>query len=333
MKSNIGAKIIDVARFLPEHIAIPQMNEEEKNDPLLQNDFFKSPKERRFAFPQYSSADLGTMAMKELLGRTGISPTKIDLILYSCAITDYVNIGIGPDIQHRSGATNATVLQIDTGCVSFLSMLNTADAFIRAGRYKTIAIVTVTNFISRLKDFQRSPKSWVLGDGASATLVVAGTPNILASQEQSFGENYGLMVCQPRGKNNEVQHYWDTGAGPLQVEFSEGMIERLKHNAVSLVSESVKASIAKAGFRTEDISLLITHQPNVGLIKQWRLAIGIDEPRVYDTFQRYGNLFQSSIPVTISDAVDCGKIRANDTIAMGTFSNGGDFVGSMVLRW
>ena len=40
-----------------------------------------------------------------------------------------------------------------------------------------------------------------------------------------------------------------------------------------------------------------------------------------------------SIPVTIADALDQGKVRAGDVLAIGTFSNAGDVVSGAVLRW
>ncbi len=46
--------------------------------------------------------------------------------------------------------------------------LNTARAFVESGQYKRVVVVTVTNFISP-PEFQKSRRSSVLGDGASAT--------------------------------------------------------------------------------------------------------------------------------------------------------------------
>ncbi len=330
---KIGARIHTISTFMPEKII---RNDSLKalvaDDPLLENEFFKAPKERRFAHPEYNSADLGTKALLNLWKDSGVDPKSIDLILYSASITDSVNIGVGPDIQYRSGATNAHVLCIDTGCSSFLSMLNLADKLLSAGAYQKIAIVTVANFISRLEDFQKSPRSWVLGDGGCATLVERGESCILAANETVHGDNYGLMVCRPRNTKGEPMNYWDNNTDGLQVEFSPDMVDRLKSNAVNLVSNSVKKSIHDAGLTNSDISFLITHQPNIGLMEKWRATIDIRAPRVFDTFQKYGNLFQSSIPTTICEGIKAGIMKRGNILAIGTFSNGGDFVSSMVLK-
>ncbi|MES2503780.1 MAG: 3-oxoacyl-ACP synthase III family protein [Myxococcota bacterium] len=320
------AHIDHIARFMPEHVV---RNEGQAGS---EGEFFKAPKERRFAWPEYNAADLGVRALQNLLQQTGLKGSDIDLIICSCSIQDYVNISVVPDIQYRAGATRAQVLNIDTGCASYISMLNTADAFIRAGIHQKIVLVTITNFVSRLKEFQESPKSKVLGDGASATLITAGEQSILASVEESHGENYGLFICRPRSEQGEPQNYWESGTGPLQVEFDPEQVEKIKKNSLGLVVSAINKSIETAGLTKDQIDFLVTHQPNRGLIQLWREGVGIVGPRAFDTFDQFGNLFQNSIPVTLSVLAESGKLQKDSKIALGTFSNGGDFAAGMVLN-
>jgi 3-oxoacyl-[acyl-carrier-protein] synthase-3 len=314
-----GAQIIDVVNFMPERVvdnATLVAGDEQQNE-LSKDAFFDGVKSRRFASPEYESSDLGSLALKALMERTGTGPEKIDLILYSCIFNDHFWPAIGPAIQHRCGAVRATVINVDTGCSSYLSMLNTARAFIESGIYKTVAVVTVTNFISRLPEFQKSKKSWVLGDGASATLLAAGESSIVSFHERSHGEHYGLFVFQPDAVD---------GRHP-------DMVMAIRRNALDLVPEAVLQCLAGAGLSVDDVSLLITHQPNTAFIREWRERIGIGAPRVHDTLAYYGNLFQGSIPVTLADAIDKGKVQPGNILALGTFSNGGDFVSAMTLKW
>jgi 3-oxoacyl-(acyl-carrier-protein) synthase III len=330
-----GAQIVDVVSFLPEHIIENAKLSEsyEGKSELDNNVFFKGVSRRRFASPEYQSSDLGTKALNRLLERTGTKPEALDLILCSCILSDHFWPGIGPALQNNVGACRATVLNIDTGCSSYLSMLNTARAFIESGIYNTVAIVTVTNFISRLPEFQNSKQSWVLGDGASATLLINGESSFLASYERSHGENYGLFVFQPDIAEGRFLNYWERGCGPITVNFSRDMVDAISSNALALVPDAVQKCLAKAGLTADDVSLLITHQPNAFYIREWRNRIGIGEPRVHDTLEHYGNLFQSSIPVTLADALEKRKVQSGDVLVFGAFSNGGDFVSSLAIRW
>lgn len=330
-----GAQIIDVVNFMPERIVdnATLAAGDEQQDELSKDAFFDGVKSRRFASPEYESSDLGSLALKALMERTGTGPEKIDLILYSCIFNDHFWPAIGPAIQHRSGAVRATVINVDTGCSSYLSMLNTARAFIESGIYRTVAVVTVTNFISRLPEFQKSKKSWVLGDGASATLLAAGESSIVSFHERSHGEHYGLFVFQPDAVDGRYLNYWERGCGPITVNFSPDMVMAIRRNALDLVPEAVLQCLAGAGLSVDDVSLLITHQPNTAFLREWRKRIGIGAPRVHDTLAYYGNLFQGSIPVTLADAIDKSKVQPGNILALGTFSNGGDFVSAMTLKW
>ncbi|MGK3996484.1 3-oxoacyl-ACP synthase III family protein [Sorangium sp. So ce1024] len=327
------AQIVDVVSFMPERRVVNEPPAGGSQDALADNAFFSGVHERRFASPDYLSEDLGVRAVERLLKRTGVLAESIDLIICSCIFSDTFWPGIGPAIQHRVGAKHATILNIDTSCSSYLSGLNAARAFIESGQYKRVVVVTVTNFISRLPEFQKSRRSFVLGDGASATLLVPGEASILARYERSHGEYYGLFRFEPDFVDGQFKNYWERGCGPITVNFSKDMVEAIRANAMQLVPDAVGRCLAEARLSPSDVSLLITHQPNDTFLREWRARIGILPPRTHDTLERYGNMFQGSIPVTLADALEIGRVRRGDIIALGTFSNGGDFVSAMVLRW
>jgi 3-oxoacyl-(acyl-carrier-protein) synthase III len=330
-----NAQILDVVNFMPERIIdntkiiLDNFNDEK----LDKNPFFQGVKQRRFASPEYQSSDLGTYALNKLLQQTDTQPEALDLILYSCIFSDIYYPNIGAAIQYRVGANRATILNVDTGCSSYLSMLNTARAFIEAGLYKTVAVITVTNYVSRLAEDQYSKQYSVLGDGASATLLVDGKSSFVASYEHSYGEHYGLLAVQPDPIDGRFLNYWESGSGQLNIAFSQEMLDSLRLNALRLVPDSVSKCLFKAGLSSDQISLLITHQPNSVFLKKWRNRIGIREPRVHDTLEYYGNLFQGSIPVTLADALEKNKVLSGDLLALGTFSFGGEFVSSTIIRW
>lgn len=327
------SQIIDVVSFMPERTVVNQPTAHALNDELAGDSFFSGVRERRFASPDYLSEDLGVRAVERLLERTQTRADSIDLIICSCIFSDTFWPGIGPAIQHRVGATQATILNLDTSCSSYLSALNAADAFISSGQHKRVVVVTVTNFISRLPEFQQSKRSSVLGDGASATLLEPGSGSILARYERSRGEHYGMFRFEPDMVDGHFKNYWERGCGPITVNFSQDMVDAIRTNALQLVPEAVKACLEQGGLSPGDVNLLITHQPNLMFINEWRERIGITPPRTHDTLECYGNLFQGSIPVTLADAVERRLVRRGDILALGTFSNGGDFVSAMALRW
>jgi 3-oxoacyl-[acyl-carrier-protein] synthase III len=325
------AQLVNVVSFLPaQTVGGPPTT---GRDELSRDEFFRGVSERRFASPEFTSAELGIQAIRKLLIESDLSADRVELILYSCIFNDTFWPGIGPAVQAGVGASNAMVMQVDTSCCSWLSALRIAQAFIESGQYRHVVVLTVTNFISRLPELARSRRSGVLGDGATAALLGVGDRSILSSYEASHGEHYGLLSFEPDLVEGTFRNYWERGCGPISVQFTKDSLDEIRENSASLVPDAVTVSIARAGLSADDVSLLITHQPNVAFLDEWRRRCGITGSRTHDTLSVYGNLFQGSIPVTLADALERGRIKTGDVLAFGTFANGGDMVSAMTLRW
>ncbi|WP_406291572.1 3-oxoacyl-ACP synthase III family protein [Embleya sp. NBC_00896] len=305
------------------------------SDELGSDEFFAGVLERRFGSPDYTSKDLGVAALNKLLRRNNVRAEDLDLIIVSAQFNDTFSPGIGTAVQHAVGATSAAVLHVDNGCCAWISSVSTAQAFIDSGRYRKVAVVTVTNFVSRLTAFQATRESWVLGDGASATLLVAdtGADTILSVHEQAFGENWGALRVEPDPVDGVALPHWDGGHGPLTVKFNAKMLLRLWQVAMERLPEAVESALRKADMTPDDVAWLITHQPNENYIAEWRKRCGVDPARTHDTLAHYGNMFHSSLPVTFADALDKDMISAGDVITFATFTHGGEMVSSMVWRW
>ena len=328
----IPTEVVHVVKFMPERV-VRNADLVPADTDLAKHAFFAGVEERRFASPDYLSEDLGTLALQKLLAETGVAASEIDLLLVSCNLTDHLHMGIASIVQHRVGAKRAAALNIDNGCTGFVTGLHTARAFIASGTYKKIALLTVTNLVSRLTDFQKRPQSYPLGDGASATLITSGRESILSSVERTDGANYGLFSFGREKQNGTKPRYWEQCELPMVFEFDDAVLTKLQNTALSLVPNVVKEALAAANVQAADIDFLITHQPNSIFLRKWRRRIGVPTAKTHDTLRQYGNVFQGSIPVTLADGLESGKIKRGDLLAFGTFSWGGDLASAMVLRW
>ena len=255
-------------------------------------------------------------------------------------LTDFLPLGIGPDVQHRSGTTNANFLNVENSCTSWISALNVARGLVQSSIYKRVVIVTVTSFASRMPAlFQPNYKgAWVLGDGASATLMVAdeekSAGSILAIREQPFGEFYAKMRLEPPPEaSGRTPRYWEPTAEPPTIQFSEGLADMITEHLPRRVPEAVRAVLQECNLTTGDVDMLLTHQPNRALIDAWRELLGIKPPRAHDTFEKYGNLFMTSLPASLADALERGMIERGDLIAAVTFANAGEHLSAMAMRW
>ena len=332
------AQLVDVCNFMPDRVVRNSELEASAEDDLkdvADSDFFKGVSERRFASPEYSSADLGIAAAKRLLKRTGVAADSLDLVITSCVLTDLMANGIGAAVVRGLDAAGANFLNLDTNCTSWVTSLNTARAYITAGLARRVLLVTATNFVSRLPDYGKQRASWTLGDGASASLVVADTrDSMLGYYEKTSGEMYGHMRLEPEAAGDgQPPPYWSRSDTPLTVNFSQQLLDLIQANATENIPLAVRGALTSAGLETDDVDLLITHQPNQTFLDRWRDALGIFPPRAFDTLDRYGNLFMGSLPVTLGEACQNDRLSRGDIVALATFANAGDHVTACVLRW
>lgn len=331
-----SVRFIGVASFLPEQVITnSHFVGLDTNGSLPDDVFFKGVRERRWATDAETSVQMGVDAAKRVLSQTETPPEEVDLILSSALVDDLILPHVACGIQHGLGAANATAVTLDTACASFVSGVIYGSALIRAGFFRTIMVVSVSNFAGRAQGKLKNRAALIPGDGAAALLMKAGTDGddgLLGWWEKSFGEYHGMFAIHAHSKCAERTRFWDPHEY-VAFSFNKELLEKIKANSLELVPLALKNAIKSAGKTIEEIDLVLTHQPNQFLIESWRQAVGARPGQCHDTLEIYGNLFQASIPVTLADALCKRKLKKGDTIAMASFGLAGEIVSGAVIQW
>jgi 3-oxoacyl-[acyl-carrier-protein] synthase III len=325
-----------IATYLPERVVTNHHFEEAGVElPLKDDVFYKGVRERRWAAPGETSVDMGVKAGRKLLEQQAIDPGEIDLIIASALVNDLVLPYAACGIQYGLGTTNATAITLDTGCASFVSGLIYGSALIRSGFFRTILLISISNFAGRAQGQLKDRSALIPGDGAAALLMRSsegGEDGLLSWWEKSFGEYHGMFAIHALTHDHQRRAFWEPH-DRIAFSFDKELVESIKKNASELIPLALKRVIEKSARTVEDLDLVLTHQPNRYLIDYWRDAVGTHQGQVHDTLERYGNLFQASIPVTLDDAIQKNKVKPGDSIAMASFALAGELVSAAVIRW
>ena len=102
--------------------------------------------------------------------------------------------------------------------------------------------------------------------------------------------------------------------------------------AVRQMGESAVSVFEKAGLTKEDVDLLIPHQANIRIMEAARQRLDLPEEKMSKTIHKYGNTSSASIPMSIVEEVEAGKIKDDDVIVMVGFG-GGLTWGAIALKW
>jgi len=330
------AQFSAVAAYLPENVVTNSFFEEAGFNLELSDDvFFKGVRERRWAAPGETSASMGAKAAHALLEREDVDAREIDLVISSALVNDLILPHAACGIQHGIGARNATAITLDTACASFVSGLIYGSALIRSGFFKTILLVSVSNFAGRAQGRMNDRSAIIPGDAAAAVLIRAGDEGeegLVSWWEKSFGEYHGMFAIHAQMMNYERRQFWEPH-DRIAFSFDKELVDTIKSNARELIPRALKEVIIASGKSVKEIALVLTHQPNRFLIDCWREAVGASPEQCHDTLEQYGNLFQASIPVTLADAIAKGKVKKGDYIAMASFALAGELVSGAVIKW
>jgi 3-oxoacyl-[acyl-carrier-protein] synthase-3 len=93
-----------------------------------------------------------------------------------------------------------------------------------------------------------------------------------------------------------------------------------------------RSALDKAECGVEDIDLLIPHQANIRIIDATAKRLGFPKEKVVVVIDRFGNTSASSIPLALNVALEEGRVKPGDVLALVAFG-GGLTWGASVLRW
>ncbi len=149
---------------------------------------------RRYAADDESTSDLALHAAEAALADAGRTPDDVDLVLLTTDTPDYLSPATAAVVQHKLGAGRATAFDLNAACAGFVIALDTARAFVEAGRHGTVLVVSAY-LMSRFLDYDVPAIAPLFADGAGAAVVEAtdGPHHVLAAHTLTEGGYHGHM--------------------------------------------------------------------------------------------------------------------------------------------
>jgi 3-oxoacyl-[acyl-carrier-protein] synthase-3 len=308
----MNAGIIGVGRYLPEKVVTNADLEKimDTSDEWIRTR--TGIQERRIAPDDIGTADMGYEAALKALKDAGLKAEDLDLIIVSTVTPDYPFPSASCMIQEKLGATKAAAFDVSAACAGFMYGMITAKQFIETGAYKYVLVIGVEK-LSKIINWEDRNTAVLFGDGAGA--VVMG----------SVSEGRGILSFELGADG--------TGGKYLYQEDYIAMNGREVFKfAVRQMGESSINVIEKAGLSKEDVDFLIPHQANIRIMESARQRLELPEEKMSKTIQSYGNTSAASIPISMVEDLESGKIKDDDLIVMVGFG-GGLTWGAIAIRW
>jgi len=333
-----NSKIIGLGKYLPENKVTNKDLEKimDTSDEWIQERTGIQERRHIVKGSDDTTSSMGVKASKIALERAGISPQEIDLILFATLSPDYYFPGSGVLVQEALQIPDCPAMDIRMQCSGFVYALATADQFIKTGMYKQVLVIGSEYHSGGLDMTTRGRNiSVIFGDGAGAAVVSRAENNergILNTQLHSegkhakelslIGPNTGRWVPEIMDENDpEDSSYYPHMNGQFVFK-----------NAVVRFSQVISAGLEKAGWKPDEIDMLIPHQANLRISQFVQKKFGLRDDQVYNNIQRYGNTTAASIPIALTEAWEEGKIKEGSKVVLAAFGSGFTW-GSVVIRW
>lgn len=308
----MNAGILGIGRFIPEKV-VTNLDLEKVMD--TSDEWIRTRtgiEERRIAGDNVDTSDIGYEAAVKALDDAGVAPEEIDLILVATVTPDQPFPSVACMLQEKLGARKAAAMDVSAACAGFMYGIVTGKQFIETGSYKYVLIVGVEK-LSKVTDWEDRNTAVLFGDGAGAVVMgpVSEGKGILSFELGSDGSGgkYLYQDTHIRMNGREVFKF-----------------------AVRQMGESSINVLEKAGLTKEDVDFLIPHQANIRIMEAARQRLELPVEKMSKTVHKYGNTSAASIPISLVEEIEAGKIKDGDLIVMVGFG-GGLTWGAIAMRW
>ena len=272
-------------------------------------------KERRWAGEDQETSDLAYEASVKAIKDAGIQPEDIDMVIVATSTGDFPFPTVANMLQERLGLGKVATMDQLAACSGFMYSLITAKQYVLSGDYQNILVVGVDK-LSKITDMTDRSTAILFGDGAGAAVIgeVSEGRGIISYEMGSDGSGGKYLYLNP--ENGKI--------------FMNGR-EVFKF-AVRIMGEASRNVVDKAGMTADDVDMFVPHQANIRIMESARERLGIPKEKMSVSVNKYGNTSAASIPLSIGQELENGRIKDDDVLVLVGFG-GGLTWGAITLRW
>ncbi|MBD3400667.1 MAG: beta-ketoacyl-ACP synthase III [Candidatus Coatesbacteria bacterium] len=323
-----NAGITGIGSYLPEKVLTNHDLEKlvETSDEWIKTRTGMS--ERHIAADDQAASDLSLIAARRALESAGLEAAALDAIVLATVCPDYLFPSTACVLQDKLGAVNAGGFDLSAGCAGFASSLAVADGLIKSGQCEHVLVVGV-EVLSRVTNWEDRGTCVLFGDGAGAAVVSAvEEEGVLANYLRADGSG-GRFLIQPAGGSANPATHETVERKMHYIHMSGGDVFKA---AVRAMVEAALNVLEQAGYKPEDLDLLVPHQANIRIIEGVRKRLKVPKERAFVNIERQANTSAATIPICLDEAYRNGRLKRGDLVCTTTFGAGFTWAGNL-LRW
>jgi 3-oxoacyl-[acyl-carrier-protein] synthase-3 len=286
-------------------------------------------RKRHKADSETATSDLAAQAALRALEDAGLQADDIDVIILGTATPDMFFPSTACLVQKAIGAKSAAAFDVSAACSGFLYGLSIAEDFVKTGKYRRVLVIGAET-LTKIIDWTDRATCVLFGDGAGAAVIgnVGDGHGIISSFLASDG-SMGELLQLPAG-GSRIPPSEQTVKDGLHYVKMQG--NKLFKAAVKAMASAAVSVLDDAGYTSDDLDILITHQANMRIIDATARRINVPKEKVFANVDEYGNTSAASIPIALTEARKKGILKKGMLVELVSFGGGLTWA-SVLLRW
>jgi len=279
-------------------------------------------RERRFWPVDHLPSSAGGEAGERVLNQSSLNRENIDLLIHTGVCRDQLEPATASNV-HRSLKLpqSVQILDISNACLGFLNAIILAGGLIESGQIRSALLVSgengrplVEHTLSEL-NHGRLNRNEIKPFFANLTIGAGAVAGVLCARDMASNRPriLGGVVGTDTSHNELCRGGRVDGGFGLQMQTDS---EALLKAGISLAKDTWEHFKETLQWDEDSPDRIITHQ--VGRAHQTQLyrALDLDMDKDFSTFEHLGNVGSVSLPITVAMAVEAGKIKTGDRVAM-----------------
>ena len=326
--NTITAAITAVGGYVPDYVLTNKVLEtlvDTNEEWILSRTGIK---ERRILKEEGKATSyLAIKAAEDLIAKSNIDPSEIDLLIMATATPDMPVASTGAYVATEIGAVNAFAFDLQAACSGFLYGVSVASAYIQSGRYKKILLIGA-DMMSSIVDYTDRTTCIIFGDGAGAALFEPNYEGLGLQDEYLRSDGIGRDFLKIEAGGSLLPTTVQTIKDNKHKIIQDG--KTVFKYAVTNMADCSELIMKRNNLTNEDVNWLVPHQANKRIIDAIANRMKLDDSKVLMNIEKYGNTTSATIGLVLSDFERLFK--KGDNIILAAF--GGGFTwGSIYLKW
>jgi 3-oxoacyl-[acyl-carrier-protein] synthase-3 len=313
---NWGVKIIGFGAHLPGE---PITNEELKSRFSFEFDPVKHAAvtgitQRHWASKEFATSHIAAEAGKQALERAGIKASQLSRIILGTQTPDYVNTAASCNVQQILGAT-CPVGDTTASCSSFMYALDFGIRLVATG----MEYVLVIGADLKSRSVRRSDPIFlpIFADGAGAVLLARSeVPGEGFLDIQLWADGSGIQKLYVPAGGSAMPASHETIDADLHGTVMNMTGRELAENAAGKMADLAREVCDNCNITIAEVDVFVPHQANYYIMRKAAESLQLPLEKMEVSINRVGNCIAGTIPITLNQAYESGKLTPGATVLL-----------------